>query len=253
MAHLRQIGAAFLLVALAAVPALAGDSRISGNIFHRERIALPPGFVVKAQLLDVSRQDAPADEIGSVVLTPDHQVPVAYEIAFDPARIDPAHIYSVRAEIRVDGRLMFASGEHHPVITRGAPLRADILVQRVATPRTEGPAPEIYGDWLVQEIGGRGVAADLRSSLRLDADGQVSGLAGCNRFAGGFDAAQGKFQFQPLASTMMACPEKAQQQEALYYAALSKVRSARVEGGLLILRDAEGAVQVKLARARDTR
>jgi putative lipoprotein len=96
---------------------------VSGSISYRERIALPPGFVVKVQLLDVSRQDAPAKTVNSIELTPAHQIPIPYEIGFDKTRINPHHSYAVRGQILVEGRLWFTSTQVIPVITRGAARR----------------------------------------------------------------------------------------------------------------------------------
>ena len=43
--------------------AAGATSRVAGRVYHLERIALPPGRVVRVELLDVSRMDAPAETI----------------------------------------------------------------------------------------------------------------------------------------------------------------------------------------------
>lgn len=251
MTQLRRSGLALALVlACLGLPgaARADEARVTGEIAYRERIALPPGYVLRVEILDISRQDVAATTVSATELRPDHQVPVAYALAFDPARIDPAHRYAVRAEILVDGRLDFTTTQVHPVITGGAPLKADLILSRVA--QKNRPAPEIVGEWLVEDIGGRGVIDSLRSTLRIDADGNLSGLAGCNRFAGAISYPDGTFRLGPLASTMMACPDAAADQESRYHAALEAVRSAGVEGAFLILRDGDGKPLVRLTRVR---
>jgi len=247
---------ALLFLSVLHTPAVAAkDARVSGNISYRERIALPPGFVVKVELLDVSRQDAPAETINSIELTPAHQVPIPYEIPFDKTRINPRHSYAVRGRIFVGGRLWFTSTQVIPVITQGAPRHADIWLQRAVSPQAgnEAAAPNLVdanllGNWLVEDISGRGVIDTLQSTLSFDANGRVYGMGGCNRFTGAIKSSGDGLSFGPLAATQMACPPAIADQESRYFSALAAVRKARVEGAFLILSAADGTQLVKLTR-----
>jgi putative lipoprotein len=119
-----------------AVPAGGGTSvaRVTGTVTYRERIALPPTAVIKVQLVDVSRADAPAIVLGEQVThAAGKQVPFAFEIQFDPATIEANHSYAVQARIEQDGKLRFISDRHYAVITRGAPTRVDIVLRSVGT------------------------------------------------------------------------------------------------------------------------
>jgi putative lipoprotein len=118
-------------LALAASCVQACAANVTGAVTYRERIALPPGYVLRVALQDISRQDAPAEEIASVEMRPARQVPIRYALRYDQKRIDPSHTYSVSARILIDGRLAFISTRINPVITRGAPNKADILLQAV--------------------------------------------------------------------------------------------------------------------------
>jgi uncharacterized lipoprotein YbaY len=112
-------------------PSAAG-ARITGTVTYRERIALPPNAVVEVSLQDVSRAGAPAIVLGEqTITTGGRQVPIPFEIAYDPAAIDQRLTYSVRARISVDGQLMFTSTTATLVITRGKPTEVEIVVQRV--------------------------------------------------------------------------------------------------------------------------
>jgi putative lipoprotein len=237
-----------LLLSAFQAPATGKEARVSGNISTRERIALPPGFVVRVELLDVSRQDAPAETLHSIELTPSHQVPIPYEIGFDKTRIDPRHSYAVRGQILVDGRLWFTTAKVIPVITRGAPRRADLWLQRATPQADHAAAPNLTGDWLVEDISGRGVIDTLQSTLSFDAKGRVYGIGGCNRFTSDVKSSDDGLSFGPLAATQMACPPAIADQESRYFAALAAVRSASVEGAFLILRAADGTQLVKLTR-----
>ncbi len=109
-----------------------GDPRVKGSVFYRERIAMPEGSVVTVRLLDTSRADAPAAVIGEHVIPEPANVPVAFEIGYEPAEIDASHSYAVAAMIEVNGHLAWRSTIHHPVLTRGAGESAMIMVTRAS-------------------------------------------------------------------------------------------------------------------------
>jgi putative lipoprotein len=115
------------------VPASGGGSatrQVTGSVTYHERIALPPTAVVHVRLLDVSRADAPAVLIAEQVIRPaGRQVPFEFTLAYDESRILPAHTYAVQVRIEDGGTLLFISDTMHPVITRGAPLRVEIVVR----------------------------------------------------------------------------------------------------------------------------
>ena len=139
----RMLGATLSLIGwlaacstTSAVPAGGGTSvaRVTGTVTYRERIALPPTAVIKVQLVDVSRADAPAIVLGEQVThAAGKQVPFAFEIQFDPATIEANHSYAVQARIEQDGKLRFISDRHYAVITRGAPNRVDIVLRSVGS------------------------------------------------------------------------------------------------------------------------
>jgi len=93
-------------------------SSITGTISYRERIALPKHALVTVTLQDVSLADAPAQVIAKHRFeTSGIQVPVEFDLAFDPRKIQARHTYSVSARIEVDGRLRFITDTTYPVIT----------------------------------------------------------------------------------------------------------------------------------------
>lgn len=109
-------------------------AKVTGTVTYRERIALPPTAVIKVQLVDVSRADAPAVVIGERLVHPGgQQVPFPFEIAYDSAKIEANHSYAVQARIEVDGQLRFINDQRYAVITRGAPVHVEMLLRSVAT------------------------------------------------------------------------------------------------------------------------
>ena len=100
-----------------AEPATIDDPVVSGSVFYRERMAIPPGAVLRVSLLDVSRADAAADVIASLEVADPGNVPIDFELTYDPALIDDRGTYAVRATIDVDGTLWWTSIEAHLVLT----------------------------------------------------------------------------------------------------------------------------------------
>jgi copper homeostasis protein (lipoprotein) len=97
--------------------------------------------------------------------------------------------------------------------------------------------------WKLTRLGDRPVIVhrDQREPhliLRSDGD-RVSGFGGCNRLAGGFELDGSSIAFAQLASTMMACPEGMDTEQALS-AALGEARSWRLVGTHLELFNGEG-------------
>ena len=102
---------------------------VTGSVTYRERSALPPDAVVRVQLSDVSRQDAAAIPVAQATLTPaGRQVPLPFELRYDPTAIDSTHTYAVRATIESGGRLIFTTTTASAVITRGRPTHVDLVL-----------------------------------------------------------------------------------------------------------------------------
>jgi putative lipoprotein len=90
---------------------------------------------IKVQLVDVSRADAPAVVLGEqIIQAGGKQVPFAFAISYDPARIEANRSYAVQARIEDDGKLRFISDQHYGVITRGAPVHVDMVLKAVGGP-----------------------------------------------------------------------------------------------------------------------
>jgi uncharacterized lipoprotein YbaY len=106
-------------------------AQVTGTVAYRERIAMPVDAVVIVRLLDTSLMDAPAVEIGAHLIDQPGQVPVSYAIGYDPAEIIDTHTYAVRATISAGDDLLWTTDTAYPVITRGNPTTADLLLVQV--------------------------------------------------------------------------------------------------------------------------
>jgi putative lipoprotein len=102
---------------------------ITGHVFYRERVALDPNAQVELELADVSRADAPAIPVANQnIKAAGRNVPIAFDLRYDPAAIDRRHTYAVRARITFDGRVIWR-GDPVPVLTHGAGDTAEILLR----------------------------------------------------------------------------------------------------------------------------
>ncbi|MEJ7713194.1 MAG: YbaY family lipoprotein [Pyrinomonadaceae bacterium] len=105
---------------------------VAGTVFYLERIALPPNAVVKVKLVDVSRQDVVEVVVAEQTINKaGQQVPIPFEVNYDPQSIDPKHTYAIRASIIVGGELWFMNTTAYHVITRDNPRQVKVRVNRV--------------------------------------------------------------------------------------------------------------------------
>jgi putative lipoprotein len=236
---------------LPAAPAAAQQPAITGTATYRERIALPPGAVLEVELLDISRQDVAAVRIAQATIPVQGQVPIAFTLPFDAARIEDRFTYAVRAELRVNGQVAFRTDRVVPVLTRGAGNRVDLPLVRARDGAAAPAAPGLVGpEWIVEDIGGRGVVGRARVSIAFDGQGRISGSGGCNRLVGGYTLDGASLRFGQMAGTMMACEPPLGEQEQRFHAALAEVRAWRIENGLLHLTNGAGATVIRAARGR---
>lgn len=98
--------------------------------------------------------------------------------------------------------------------------------------------------WIFVSIGGVAVAKDRPTSLQFDG-ARLSGSAGCNRFSGGYAAADGNLTAGPLMATEMACPGPGMTQEATFFQLMAApVSLTFADDGTLILTGNEGRTAV---------
>ena len=112
------------------VKASPAAGSITGTVSYLERIALPPNAIIQVRLEDVALADAPAKTIAQERITlGDRQVPVPFELKFDPKTIEEKHTYVVTARILVDDKLRFLSDKAYPVLTRNNPVRVEMILK----------------------------------------------------------------------------------------------------------------------------
>ena len=124
-----------------------GDAAVTGTVTYRERIALTPGATLIVQIRDTSYADASAELIAEQVISDPGQVPISFDVDYDPDDIDSRNTYSVSARIEEsDGRLAFINDTAYDVITRGNPKKVDMVLALV-----EPPPEMVDGEWSAQD------------------------------------------------------------------------------------------------------
>lgn len=221
-------------------PKPAGPA-VSGTVAYRERIALPPSAAIEIKLQDVSLQDAPAKTVAETVFAAEgKQVPIPFQLSYNPADINMAHTYLVRANINVDGKLMFTSTTAYPVLTQGAPSHVTMMLQQATAPAAAAAASatKLRGTrWVLAEVNSQPAQPGQGQSvhLRLHKKGKLTGSTGCNTLAGSYIASEGALQFTPGATTMKMCSPAVAQQEQAFLAALKATTAYKMNGQILEL------------------
>lgn len=231
----------------AAGSAGAQAKNVTGTVTYRVRIALVPTAVVKVQLLDVSRADAPATVIAEQTIEPQgKQVPIPFSLGYDPAQIKENMRYVVRAQIMIDGNLAFTSTEAYPVITGGSPTQVEILVHpagraggsssnearpdqaKAKLENTRWKLVEVNGQAITTAPGGREVFIRLDPTKKT-----LEAMGGCNGLGGNYEVTGQQIGFKSIIGTMMACPELPTEQALIK--ALETANNFKISGDKLEL------------------
>lgn len=119
---------------------------VSGTVWIRQRIALPPDAVLTVTLSDASISDTPSTVIAQrVVRTEGQQAPFSFVLPFNPAQIQPNARILLSAAITEEGRLMFITEQVKTVINNGGTKQDLILVpvESVAMPTRSSAATTV--------------------------------------------------------------------------------------------------------------
>ena len=239
-----------LVVGVLAVPDLsvAAEKTLKGEVMYRERIALPPNAVLSVQLADVSLADAPAAVIGERKVAPAGQVPIKFEISFDPSVIRPNLTYALQARITADDRLLFITDVSYQVDPLSDAPQA-IVLKMVAPHDTPTAAALIGQSWLVEYIDGIGVITEPQATFRISEAGKAGGSGPCNVYFATAKVDGEMITISDIGSTYKACAPEVMAEEKALFEALAKAASYHVEAGRLIIADKDGRDILRLNAA----
>lgn len=101
-------------------------------------------------------------------------------------------------------------------------------------------------NWRFIEVAGSTVKVDIRTLIRFDNGGIVSGSSGCNRFKGNYASGGSVLSFSKLGWTKMECSAPKMNIEQAIQSALAETRSFKIVEGKLQLLGSDGAALARL-------
>jgi heat shock protein HslJ len=104
------------------------------------------------------------------------------------------------------------------------------------------PAKLLQGrEWVVEDIGGKGIVDNSRATLDFGADGRLAGRGSCNNYFAQYTLTGEGLTVARAGATMMACAPALMDQEGLFLEILRNVRRFDLgEDGALVLRTDDG-------------
>lgn len=142
----KDVPTATLASQVAGEQATLRQPNVSGSIYIRQKVALPPDAVLTVTLSDASMADAPSKVISQrVVRTDGKQAPFNFILPYNPSEIQPNARILLSAAITVDGKMMFITDSVKPVINNGGNKQELLLVPvpSMAMPTPPGAATTV--------------------------------------------------------------------------------------------------------------
>lgn len=212
---------------------------VSGTVVYRERMALPPDAAIEVKLQDVSGANGTPSTIAQTVFASGgKQVPISFQLSYNPSDINPAHKYQVQANIRVNGKLWFTGVIPYLVITQGAPSQVALLLERAPDKPASAAGRKLrYTDWKLVQVNGKAavVIEGSEAYLFFENKEMFTGSTGCNQMTGSYIASEGALQFTPGGMTMKMCVEPLMEQEQALVAAMKATTNYKIDGDALEL------------------
>ncbi|WP_392339349.1 YbaY family lipoprotein [Moritella marina] len=212
---------------------------LTANVFYLQRIALPPGAQVSLILEDVSKMDVAAEVIAKQTITAASAPPYAINLSYNETLIKPQHRYALRAQITLDGQLLFTNTEQVDAFANAGAKPTEILVSQVRhEAKSDGQVSLIDTHWQLSMLGTQAITADITQQhphlVFTQDDNKVVGFAGCNRFSGRYDVLTNNVSLTELATTKKMCFQQ-MNLETQFLTALSATDNYKVIDKILTL------------------
>jgi putative lipoprotein len=113
---------------------------VSGTVTYRERVALSPDATIYVRLADVTDGNVKSRTIVQHEMKAGQQVPIPFVLTYKQQDIDPTREYAVDVRLSDKGKLSLITPRPAPVLTKGNPDSADIVLQRAGSVGPATPA-----------------------------------------------------------------------------------------------------------------
>ncbi|MEN9934738.1 MAG: hypothetical protein RLZZ387_1317 [Chloroflexota bacterium] len=125
------LGIALLAMLALAGPAHAqGTTTVTGTVTYRDRSLLPQNALVRMQIADTASGQVIAEQ---QITTNGAQVPIAFAIPYDAARVNASGLYTVQGNISVNGTVRYTTTSQYLVITGDRPTTGIQVLMSVRT------------------------------------------------------------------------------------------------------------------------
>jgi uncharacterized lipoprotein YbaY len=101
---------------------------VHGMVTYSPAVALPPDAILKLDLVEVTRADAPDFQLVSQSIPVSGQPPISFELPYSYNMIHPRHKYELQSRIVSSGQILYVNTTPLPLFTGNAPSD-NILVQ----------------------------------------------------------------------------------------------------------------------------
>lgn len=123
---------AIVMTGLVTVSLLAAEQgKVNGRLSLGEA-TVPAQAEVEVMLLDVSQAGVSSLLVSQKKFKVGEEIPIAFTLTYDKAKIDATHDYAVSARITVDGRPRFISDKKSLVITKGKGVNVEVPMRSVS-------------------------------------------------------------------------------------------------------------------------
>ncbi len=232
-------------VALADEPPGKAMKLLTGEVWYRERMLLPPGSELMIALQDVAKMDVKAEVIASERLPLEGAPPYPFKLSYDASKLHQRGQYALLARIENNGQLLFINTERIPAFAESP---VSVRLDRVAGSRPnadnerrpDASLTDTY--WKLVEMDDHRILTSegqRETHFVLETDGGLHGFAGCNRIRGRYELDGERLQFPPVMVTRKAC-FPGMQKETAFLARLQEVQHYGIAGDSLALYGGDG-------------
>jgi putative lipoprotein len=118
-------------------PSAERTALFKGTATYSDALTLPMDAVLEIWIAEVSPAALAPIVAETAFLTDGKQVPLSFELWYDPRRIDSNRRYAAHAVIRQDGQVLYRTAAGIPVLTQGNPASVALVLNSPA----DQPAP----------------------------------------------------------------------------------------------------------------
>ena len=125
------------------------NQAITGSVTYRDRSALPSDALMTVELREVMSQGRPPITVARQTYNVNRQVPIPFNLEYDPTQVDGRRHYVLHANIHGGGRQLFISRQDMPVTINNLPSNLQLTLDRPST-YGGGNSPTNFNDPLQQ-------------------------------------------------------------------------------------------------------